>query len=127
MVHSFKEPSVQHSYTSKHYETIYHYIIQKLLYMSVRTQKTVINVSLKEEETELRLTGQVGRFQIEKAARYNTSQRLPQVAQRVKNLPAMREMWIQSLGWEDALEKEMATHSSILAWRIPWTEESGEL
>ena len=47
------------------------------------------------------------------------------VAQRVKNLRAMKETWVQSLGWEDPLEEEMAAHSSILAWRIPWTEESG--
>ena len=45
------------------------------------------------------------------------------VVQRIKRLPAMRETWVQSLGWEDPLEKDMATHSSILAWRIPWTEE----
>ena len=45
------------------------------------------------------------------------------VAQMVKNLPAMRESHVQSLGWEDPLEKDMATHSSIVAWRIPWTEE----
>ena len=45
----------------------------------------------------------------------------------VKNLPAMWETQFQSLGWEDALEKEMATHSSILAWRIPWTEQPGGL
>ena len=43
------------------------------------------------------------------------------VAQTVKNLPAMRETWVRSLGWEDALEEGKATHSSILAWRIPWT------
>ena len=49
------------------------------------------------------------------------------VAQRLKHLPAMWETWVQSLGWEDPLEKEMATHSSILAWRIPWTEEPGGL
>ena len=49
------------------------------------------------------------------------------VAQMVKNLPAVQETWVQSLGWEDPLEKEMATHSSILAWRIPWTEEPGKL
>ena len=49
------------------------------------------------------------------------------VAQRIKRLPAMQETWVQSLGQEDPLEKEMATHSSILAWRIPWTEEPGEL
>jgi len=49
------------------------------------------------------------------------------VAQTVKNLPAMRETWVQFLGWEDPLEKGMATHSSIIAWRIPWTEEPGRL
>ena len=49
------------------------------------------------------------------------------VAQMVKNLPAMEETKVQSLDREDALEKEMATHSSILAWRIPWTEEPGRL
>ena len=49
------------------------------------------------------------------------------VAQTAKRLPAMQETWVQSLGWEDPLEKEMATHSSILAWRIPWTEEPGRL
>ena len=47
--------------------------------------------------------------------------------QAVKNLPAIRETQVQSLGWEDPLEKEMATHSSILAWEIPWTEEPGGL
>ena len=45
----------------------------------------------------------------------------------VNNPPAMQETWVQFLGREDLLEKEMATHSSILAWRIPWTEESGRL
>ena len=49
------------------------------------------------------------------------------VAQLVKTLPVMQETWVQSLGWEDPLEKEMAAHSSILAWRIPWTEEPGGL
>ena len=49
------------------------------------------------------------------------------VAQRLKCLPTMQETQIQSLSWEDPLEKEMATHSSILAWRIPWMEESGGL
>ena len=49
------------------------------------------------------------------------------VAQTLKNLPAMRESWVQSLGWEDPLEKGMATHSSILAWRSPWTEDPGGL
>ena len=49
------------------------------------------------------------------------------VAQSVKNLPAVQETWVRSLGWEDALEKEMATHSSILAWEFSWTEEPGGL
>ena len=47
------------------------------------------------------------------------TQRVSLVAQMVKNLPAMREIWVQSLGWDDPLEKGMATHSSVLAWRIP--------
>ena len=49
------------------------------------------------------------------------------VAQMVKTLPAMRETWVRSLGREDPLEKGMAAHSNILAWRIPWTEEPGRL
>ena len=50
-----------------------------------------------------------------------------QVAQMVKNLPAKQETWVQSLGREDPLEKEMTNHSTILAWEIPWTEELGRL
>ena len=53
--------------------------------------------------------------------------RISLVAQMVKNLPAMQEIWVRSLGREDPLEKEMATHSSILAWKIPWTEKPGGL
>ena len=49
------------------------------------------------------------------------------VAQLVKNLLAMQETWVRFLGWEDALEKEMATYSIILAWTTPWTEEPGRL
>ena len=49
------------------------------------------------------------------------------MAQTIKHLPAIQETWVQSLGREDPLEKEMAAHSSILAWRVPWTEESGRL
>ena len=49
------------------------------------------------------------------------------MAQTVKRLSTMREIWVQALGWEDPLEKGMATHSSILAWEIPWTEEPGRL
>ena len=57
----------------------------------------------------------------------NKINRTDLVAQLVKNLPAVQETWVQFLGWEDPLEKEMAIHSSILAWRIPWTEEPGGL
>ena len=53
--------------------------------------------------------------------------RASQVAQKVKNSPAIWETWVQSLGWEDSLEEGMATHYSLLAWRIPWTDESGGL
>ena len=49
------------------------------------------------------------------------------MAQAVKYLPAMQETWVRSLGWEDPLEKEIATHSSTLAWKILWTEEPGRL
>ena len=49
------------------------------------------------------------------------------VAKRLKSLPLMQETWVRFLGWEDPLEKEMATHSSILAWRIPWVEKPGGL
>ena len=55
------------------------------------------------------------------------STELTLVAQTVKHLPAVRETQVRSLDWEDPLEKEMATHSSILAWRIPWMEEPGRL
>ena len=48
------------------------------------------------------------------------------MAQRVKHLPAMRETWVQSLGQEDPLEKEIAAHSTTLAWKIPWMEEPGK-
>ena len=49
------------------------------------------------------------------------------VVEMVKNLPAIQENWVQSLGWDDPLEKGMANHSSVLAWRTPWTEEPGGL
>ena len=55
-----------------------------------------------------------------------TLKRASLVAQMVKNLPAMRETWVQALGWKDPLEKGMVTHASILAWRIPWTLQSME-
>ena len=54
---------------------------------------------------------------------YSSNGRASLVVQVVKNLPSVKETWVQSLGWEDLLEKGMASHSSILAWRIPWTKE----
>ena len=57
----------------------------------------------------------------------NQDCRASMIAQLVKYPPAMRETWVQSLGWEDLLEKQMATHSSILAWKIPRMEQSGRL
>ena len=58
---------------------------------------------------------------------WNSTVKASLVAQRLKHPPAMRETWVRSLGREDPLDKGMATHSSILAWRIPWTEEPGGL
>ena len=58
---------------------------------------------------------------------YNLSSRASQLAQMVNCPPAVRETQVGSLGWEDPLEKEMATHSSTLAWKIPWTEDPGGL
>ena len=64
-------------------------------------------------------------YVVQRSARYLAEASL--VVQRLKRLPAMQETWVRSLGREDPLEKEMATHSSILAWKIPWTEEPGGL
>ena len=62
-----------------------------------------------------------------KNANYQALPKTTLVAQMVKCLPAMQGTWVQSLGWEDPLEKEMVTHSSTLAWKIPWMEEPGRL
>ena len=58
---------------------------------------------------------------------YNRSDRVSLVAQTIENLPAVQETWLRSLGRDNLPEKKMAIHSSILAWRIPWTEEPGGL
>ena len=58
---------------------------------------------------------------------YLAASRASLIAQLVKNLPAIQETWVRFLGWEDLLKKEMATHSSFLAWRILWMEEPGGL
>ena len=60
-------------------------------------------------------------------AKYISTRDIIWASQRVKNLPTIWETWLRSLGWEDPLEMEMATHSNMLAWRIPWTEEPGGL
>ena len=61
----------------------------------------------------------------EKYMKINLPSQASLMTQTVKNPPAMRETWVQSLGWEDPLEEDMAAHSSILAWRIPWLEDPG--
>ena len=63
----------------------------------------------------------------EQLSKYSLCTQASLVAQLVKNPPVMQETWVRSLGWEDPLEKGKAAHSSILAWRIPWTEEPGGL
>ena len=81
-------------------------------------------------ETErLKLPGHSNKFvdAIKELIEYHFIKWASLVAQLVKNLPAMQETWVRSWGWEDPLEKGTATNSSILAWRIPWTEQSGRL
>ena len=63
----------------------------------------------------------LGTKEIKEKQKDKSTDRASLVAQLVKNPPAMQETWVQSLGWEDSLEEGKATHSSILAWRIPWT------
>ena len=69
-----------------------------------------------------RIVSRNSRIRVRKLYEDFVGERTSLVAQLVENLPAMQETQVQSLGWEDPLEKEMATHSSILAWGIPWTE-----
>ena len=78
-------------------------------------------------ESKEELTGLLIKVKEESEKAGLTLNRASLVAQRLKRLPLMRETWVRSLGQEDPLEKEMATHSSTLAWRIPWTEEPGGL
>ena len=68
-----------------------------------------------------------GRKQSDMTKHLSLSFQASLVAQTVKNLPAVWETWFRSLSWEDPLEEGMATHSSLLAWRVPWTEEPGGL
>ena len=87
---------------------------------AVRQEKEVEGIQNGREEIKLPLCARDMIFHVEKP-------RASLVAQRVKHLPAMREIWVRSLGQEDPLEKEIAVHSSTLAWKIPWMEEPGGL
>ena len=68
-----------------------------------------------------------GLMKSKRGRKRNRNRKPPRLTQMVENPPPMQDTWVWSLGWEDSLEKRMATHSSILAWSIPWTEESGGL
>ena len=89
----------------------------------------MLHISSSMETERLKLPGHSNKFvdAIKELIEYHFIKWASLVAQLVKNLPAMQETWVRSWGWEDPLEKGTATNSSILAWRIPWTEQSGRL
>ena len=103
--------------------------------LHIRTRPSFSSVSLSHQKASINLLSFSARRQTEshnhrkviKLITWTTISIVSLVAQRLKHLPTMREAWVRSLGREDPLEKEMATHSSILSWRIPWTEEPGGL
>ena len=80
-----------------------------------------------EEPSRLQSMGSQSRTQLKRFSMHVHMHWTSLVAQTVKSLPTVLETWVQSLGWEDPLEKEMATHSSILVWKTPWTEKPGRL
>ena len=80
-----------------------------------------------EEPSRLQSMGSQSRTQLKRFSTHVHMHWTSLVAQMVKSLPTVWETWVQSLGWEDPLEKEMATHSSILVWKTPWTEKPGRL
>ena len=88
-------------------------------------------MQVRKQQLELDLEQQIGKRVCQgymlSPCLFNFMQSASLLAQRLKRLPAMWETWVRSLGREDPLEKEMATHCSILAWRIPWTEKPGGL
>ena len=93
-----------------------------------------LNFERKMEETEdtFQLSKRTSTYQKELGKQFNIKELLKitsekQVAQTVKRLSTMRETRVRSLGWEDPLEKEMAIHSRTIAWKVPWTEETGRL
>ena len=92
----------------------------------VREENESTNISECELEKNSRMTTDSGRTDYNPMLVISFGLRTL-VAQTVKNSPTMQETWVRPLGWEDSLEEGMATHSSILSWRIPWTEEPGRL
>ena len=95
----------------------------------INNLKYTDNTTLMAESEELKSLLMKAKKESEKVgSKFNLQKtRASLVAQMVKCLPAMWETWVQSLGWEDPVEKEMATHSSTLAWNIPWTDEPDRL
>ena len=101
-------------------------ILLKYKVWSQLTDSMIMNMSKLWDRVKDRESWRAAVHGVEKSWRW-LSDRASLVAQTVKCLPAVRETWVQSLGQEDPLEKEMAIHSSTLAWKIPWTEEPGRL
>ena len=109
----------------------------KSLLKKVKEESKTVGLNLSIQKTKIMASSPITSWQIDgetmetetlfwgasKSLYFGTSL----VAQMVKHLPEVQETQVRSLGWEDPLEKEMATHSSILAWKIPWTEEPGRL
>ena len=108
-----------------HFFSMYLLIASYVLYIVMTAKVWKIGEKRQHCTTyrSLEVEKQIANYQTVERACYGASL----VAEMVKNPPAMRETWVQSLGWEDPLEKGMATHSSIFACRIPWAEESGRL
>ena len=103
--------------------------------MKVKEESEKFGLKLNIQKTKIMATGSITSWQIDGETVETVTDFIlggskisaSLVAQTVKRLPTMRETWVPSLGREDLLEKEMATHSSILAWKIPWMEEPGRL
>ena len=103
----------------------------KSLLMKVKEESEKVGLKLNIQKTKIMASGPITSWEIDRETVETVSDFIfggaSLVAQRLKRLPPMWETRVQSLGQDDPLEKEMATHSSILAWRIPWIEEPGGL
>ena len=107
----------------------------KSLLLKVKEESEKVGLKLNIQKTKIVASGPISSWQIDGETVETVTDFIlggskisaSLVAQTVKRLPTMRETWVPSLGREDLLEKEMATHSSILAWKIPWMEEPGRL